>query len=87
MGLGQGEQHSLSTSSLRLLPCSGVASSQEGFLSCCLPILGLGNRISSHGACRVEAIAVGEALQLANTHDVEDGFPQGAGTMTGGDGR
>lgn len=72
----------MSTSVLRLLRFC-VTCSREGFLSCHLPISGPGNRISSHGTCRAETIAVGEALQLANTHDVGDGFPQGAGAMMG----
>lgn len=75
----------MSTSGLRLLH-SIIACSREGFLNCHLPISGPGNRISSHGTCWAETIAVGEALQLANTRDVEDGFPQGARAMTGGDG-
>lgn len=83
-GLGQGEQCSASTCGLGLLCFSGIACSQEGFLSCCLPVLDPGNRLSSHGVCQAETTAVGEALQLANTRDVEDGFPQGAGaTMRG----
>lgn len=82
--LGQGEQCSASTCGLGLLRFSGIACSQEGFLSCCLPVLDPGNRLSSHGVCQAETTAVGEALQLANTRDVEDGFPQGGGaTMWG----
>lgn len=83
-GLGQGEQCSASTSGLGLLRFSGIACSQEGFLSCCLPVSDPGNRLSSHGVFQVETAAVGEVLQLANTRDVEDGFPQGAGATTGG---
>lgn len=86
-GLGQGGQCSVSTSSLGLLSFSGIACSQEGFLSCHLPVSGPGNRFSSHVICWAETIAVGAALQLANTHDVEDWFPQGAGPVTGVDGR
>lgn len=83
-GLGQGEQCSASTSGLGLLHFSGIAWSQEGFLSCCLPISDPGNKLSSHGVFQAETAAVGEVLQLANTRDVEDGFPQGAGATPGG---
>ncbi|RLW04203.1 hypothetical protein DV515_00006029 [Chloebia gouldiae] len=47
-----------------------------------LKSLGIG--LAPMGVCRAETAAVGEALQLANTRDVEDGFPQGAGATVGG---
>lgn len=82
-GLGQADC-SASTSGLGLLCFCGITCSQEGFLSCCLPVSGPGDRLSSHGVCQAETAADGEALQLANTPDVEDGFPLCAGATTWG---
>lgn len=84
-GLGQGEC-SASTSGLGLLCFSGITCSQEGFLSSCLLVSDPGNRLSSHRICQAEIAADGEALQLTNTPDVEDGFPQCARATTWGSG-
>lgn len=67
VALGQGVQAAFSK---HLQPWTAVllctACPREGFLSCCLSILGPGNRHSSHGICWAETIAAGEPLQLAN---------------------
>lgn len=64
-GLEQGGQCSVNTSDLGLLLFSGIAYSSEDFLSCCFPILGPGNRLSSHRTCHTKDFTFGEVLQLA----------------------